>query len=760
MRALLILALVGSTAHADFLKSSPGELTKSHASLDNQSSCESCHESDGAISNDKCLGCHDHGNLRKRIAAGQGFHASAGVKGRDCKLCHHEHRGRGFDLMGWAGVGGKTGFDHAKAGWPLQGKHAQTGCDRCHKTTNKQGLQTFLGVDRTCGSCHAKDQPHGQLRATHMRCERCHSESVWRPAKSQLELDHDDPKQAAMKLEGSHDVVACGKCHPNNAFKLAAFDSGNCAQCHKSPHEGQLFSTKPCASCHSAALRQFEQVRFDHKRETGYAIIGKHAALECEQCHTKGLGKRKPSGACETCHASDNKHGKRFAQLPDPACTTCHSQRAWKSGFQFNHKANTGFELTAKHATTNCRTCHRGSSPSQFERHDIDNGCTSCHQHKAAHGGKFKDDQCLTCHAEAGSKKQSREALEVFHGESSKFPLRGGHGKVQCQLCHINDTYRDTPRECGEDCHQDSLHRGTLGTECSRCHEPGQWPAVRFDHAQDSTFALKGKHQDIKQCESCHPSRQYKQTPRTCGEAGCHKEDDVHQGQLGTKCETCHREDKAIVFRHNRDAKFKLDGKHTNQACATCHKTITFKPVRSDCFGCHQEPKVHEGRYGTACEKCHSTTSFQDIKALHDVGDFSLTGAHDRLDCAKCHPRGENLRGSGNLCISCHRKDDIHRNSLSPKCGDCHSQRAFSPARFDHASAGCSLMGLHATLPCADCHKNGNYGAVSPTCISCHRTEALRVKAPDHRTLLECGNCHNPSAWVPATQLGVQSICR
>jgi hypothetical protein len=385
----LAIAGAGSARADDFLKSSPGELTRSHASLDNQGSCETCHEPGGAVTTAKCLGCHEHSDLRKRIAANQGFHASAQVKGRDCKLCHHEHRGRNFDLMGWMGVGGMAGFDHAKAGWKLAGKHAVTDCARCHKTTNKQGLQTFLGVDRTCGTCHSKDQPHGQLRATHMRCERCHSESVWRPAKDKLDFDHDDGGQAAMKLEGSHAGVNCAKCHPKAAFKLAAFDSGNCAQCHKSPHDGQLFGTKKCGTCHSPALRRLDQVRFDHKKETGYAIVGKHAAIECEQCHTKALGKQKPSGACETCHASDNKHGKRFDQLPSSQCTTCHSQRAWKSGFQFNHKVNTGFELTAKHATTTCRNCHRGKTPADFERHELDNGCTSCHRHQKAHGGKF-----------------------------------------------------------------------------------------------------------------------------------------------------------------------------------------------------------------------------------------------------------------------------------------------------------------------------------------------------------------------------------
>jgi hypothetical protein len=309
-------------------------------------------------------------------------------------------------------------------------------------------------------------------------------------------------------------------------------------------------------------------------------------------------------------------------------------------------------------------------------------------------------------------------------------------------------------------CHEDSLHKGSLGQDCSRCHEPGKWLAVRFDHKTDTRWPLEGKHTQVKACESCHPDRRYHGTPTTCSAAGCHKADDVHQGQLGTRCQTCHSTDGSMLFRHNRDATFKLDGKHAPLVCAACHKSVTFKPVRSDCFGCHPEPAVHKGRYGTDCAGCHSTKSFGDVRSLHDVGDFSLTGAHDQLECARCHPGGEKLRGSGNLCISCHKEDDIHANALSPRCGECHTQRAFAPARFDHVTVGCNLMGLHATLPCADCHRAGNYGAVSPMCASCHRSDALHVKQPDHRALVDCGSCHNPSAWLPATQLGQQSICR
>jgi len=169
---------------------------------------------------------------------------------------------------------------------------------------------------------------------------------------------------------------------------------------------------------------------------------------------------------------------------------------------------------------------------------------------------------------------------------------------------------------------------------------------------------------------------------------------------------------------------------------------------------------VHKGRYGTQCETCHNTSSFGGLANKHDVGAFSLRGAHNDLPCTRCHKRGEKRRASGNLCITCHKSDDVHRNGLSPRCGDCHKQSAFVPARFNHLSVGCNLPGLHRTLPCAECHKNGNYAALSPMCVSCHRDTALRVSNPPHQSFLECGGCHNTNAWLPASELGRESLCR
>src|SRR5574338_549141 len=85
----LVLCVAGRVyAQGDFFNSSPGPLSASHAALDNNDHCTDCHVGNTKdLSNDKCLGCHDHNDLRDRINAGKGFHASEKVKGKQCSTC-------------------------------------------------------------------------------------------------------------------------------------------------------------------------------------------------------------------------------------------------------------------------------------------------------------------------------------------------------------------------------------------------------------------------------------------------------------------------------------------------------------------------------------------------------------------------------------------------------------------------------------------------------------------------------------------------
>jgi hypothetical protein len=810
-RALALVALVvffswsGKAVADEFFGSSPGPLTVSHGALDTKDHCTDCHVGDSKeLSNDKCLGCHDHDDLKQRITAGKGFHASAMVKGKKCESCHHEHKGKTYDVMGWSSIkGGEKSFDHELTGWQLKGKHAATDCKDCHKLKDKQGLKTYMGTDRLCGSCHAKDQPHKFERKDMMACERCHNESVWKPSKSPLQFNHDDRKDAGMPLLGSHRDVSCTKCHVKNVFNLPAAKPDSCgnAGCHQSPHEGHIFGARPCEWCHSPTFKTLKNIQvFDHSERTRFDLGPAHRQLKCELCHTKSLGEAKPSRACEQCHAKDSHHADRFSAFgTPPKCETCHPSGGPKwTPSNFNHGARTKFELKFKHAEQACRSCHRGKGPADFEKFafDANKDCKSCHAHAKVHSddehpdGKYKSSQCLQCHQNGGNPQmrtgKDNKLVTDVHGLTGTFPLIKKHKDVPCADCHTGrdakgkTSFSGLKPDCSAagQCHEDSLHRSTLGNKCLTCHVSGTWDALKFDHnvpfpadakSKVAAFPLKGEHKNNK-CEACHPERKFVEANTTCAAEGCHRDDDAHKGRLGDKCEQCHVETGDNTFNHNKMSTFKLDGKHLAVRCADCHPSVTFKPRPSDCFGCHPEPAVHKGQYGTGCAQCHTTRTWEDVKPLHDVGDFSLKGMHDSLACERCHKDSRPLAGSGNLCINCHRQDDIHNNSLSPRCGECHTQWSFSPARFDHSKVGCNLTGLHRTIACFDCHKNGNFAGLTPQCSGCHHDDALRAPIAaysGHPTTPVCANCHNPNSWAGAAMggggpnaFGRESVCR
>ncbi|MBL0213445.1 MAG: hypothetical protein IPQ07_06170 [Myxococcales bacterium] len=207
---------------------------------------------------------------------------------------------------------------------------------------------------------------------------------------------------------------------------------------------------------------------------------------------------------------------------------------------------------------------------------------------------------------------------------------------------------------------------------------------------------------------------------------------------------------------------FRIDGGHLQVRCTDCHPSVTFKPRPKTCFGCHPEPAVHKGQYGTGCEQCHSTRTWEDIKPLHDVGDFSLKGAHNNIACERCHRDNRPLAGSGNLCINCHRQDDIlQRRTL--RCGECHTQWSFAPAKFDHSRVGCNLTGIHRTVALR-LPPQRQLLAMSPQCVSCHYDDAIKAgnTGTNHPAQTTCANCHSPNTWAgaPAAAFKRESVCR
>ena len=145
----------------------------------------------------------------------------------------------------------------------------------------------------------------------------------------------------------------------------------------------------------------------------------------------------------------------------------------------------------------------------------------------------------------------------------------------------------------------------------------------------------------------------------------------------------------------------------------------------------------HDARRSTTSSRCTTSAT-------------SRCGHARQPRVRACHKDNRPLAGSGNLCINCHRQDDIHSNSLSPRCGECHTQWSFAPARFDHVQVGCNLTGLHRTLACFDCHRTATSAGCRAQCAAATATTPRKGGVARYRSYTTCATCHNPNFWGPA----------
>jgi hypothetical protein len=73
---------------------------------------------------------------------------------------------------------------------------------------------------------------------------------------------------------------------------------------------------------------------------------------------------------------------------------------------------------------------------------------------------------------------------------------------------------------------------------------------------------------------------------------------------------------------------------------------------------------------------------------------------------------------------------------------------------FNHATTGWPLTGAHTTVPCSQCHVNGNFALKSTSCSTCHLTDYLKTTNPNHQAAgfpTDCSVCHSTVSWANAT---------
>jgi hypothetical protein len=338
----------------------------------------------------------------------------AGKFGAACTSCHV--------VDGWkrlTGAAAEKAF-HEKTKFPLRGGHVSASCRSCHGPfPGVKERMTGLAF-AACTDCHA-DAHAGQLapaKGDPRTCDRCHGVEGWVPVRFEAE----EHAKTRYPLEGGHRAVACSGCHPRDPAAEARFPADvrarlvshgrpvkiaparlridrfeDCRTCHKDPHAGQFearLAKQGCEACHVVA--SYRQLKFDHARDSRFALAGKHAKAACGSCHRPGadgvVRYRPVATACDGCHA--DPHAGQFAVEASTDCGRCHDAEGWKKPPKFAHREPfTRFALEGKHAPLACEKCHPEVALAGGEKlrryRPLPTACEGCHAdfHKGAFRG-------------------------------------------------------------------------------------------------------------------------------------------------------------------------------------------------------------------------------------------------------------------------------------------------------------------------------------------------------------------------------------
>jgi hypothetical protein len=297
------------------------------------------------------------------------------------------------------------------------------------------------------------------------------------------------------------------------------------------------------------------------------------------------------------------------------------------------------------------------------------------------------------------------------------FPLTGAHVTLPCETCHVQGTFKGTPKKC-ETCH----------TQGSRI--------------QTSTFKPNNHIATTQACDQCHRSTTSWNVVMFS-----------HVGVIPHQCAQCHNG--TIVI-----------GKPANHApttapCDSCHRTTTWMSVGfnhvavtpGSCATCHVP-----GGSGTAkpsnhipttlsCDACHNTSTYMTSTFTHSAAQGALPG-----QCSTCH------NGSYTQWNALGKTPNHVTTTAS--CDTCHT------GYVTFASAAGSTFNHTGVAPgsCATCHVPGGSGMAKPTnhipttlsCDACHNTSTFATSTFAHSTTQgvlpgQCATsgCHSGSytAW-------------
>lgn len=500
-RNIVLFLFLAVTAIKGFAQISPGALSKAHSHLEGISNCTKCHVLGEKETSSKCLECHKE--IKNLISAKKGYHASTDVQGNKCANCHGEHFGLDFEVIRFD----ESGFDHALAGYKLEGKHAGLKCAECHnpelirtKISQKKG-NSYLGLGTECLSCH--DDFHRNTLSGN--CTACHNQNAFRPAPN---FNHSKTK---FPLAGKHQNASCEKCHKMETIegrkfqRFAGIPFSNCTSCHEDVHQNKFGSD--CRKCHTEfSFREVKSLSGFNHDKTNFPLKGKHVGVDCKKCHKSSYTQRLAFKKCTGCH-SDYHEKQLVKNGSSPDCSECHSVEGFSpSSFGIEKHNLTKFKLEGSHLATPCFECHRKTEKWNFR---MDNKCTACHKniHETYISKKFiPEDNCALCHS------TGLWGDIDFDHKKTRFELEGKHKQAACRDCHFRKNEKNEAVQqffwenqvctnCHPDVHCEQFNKDG-STRCETCHTNNNWKPEKFDH-NTARFKLDGKHEGLA-CARCH----------------------------------------------------------------------------------------------------------------------------------------------------------------------------------------------------------------------------------------------------------------
>jgi hypothetical protein len=375
--------------------------------------CASCHDPVRAWGKTPafaaCGSCHRDAHAGRATLAG---------RAADCAACHTID---GFNRSTF------TVAQHAKGGYPLEGRHAAAACASCHVRLPRGERTDLVGTSGVllrplhdaCARCHV-DAHGGQValakRADRGACEACHTVRGFTPA------TYTSAAHAALRLplEGRHAAIECRACHdaarrglppPRGATQAGtahfvfAVTELECAACHQDPHRGRFAAggARPvaggCVACHGPGSWRPSRVDIAAHQKSQFPLQGAHGAALCAGCHrelaappagsTLLLAEHGPAlpfaverRECATCH--ETPHGTQFAKRSDKgACDACHDIERFRPAARFDHNRDASFRLDGAHARVACGKCHSTERAARGAVRIVYRGtpsrCEACH---------------------------------------------------------------------------------------------------------------------------------------------------------------------------------------------------------------------------------------------------------------------------------------------------------------------------------------------------------------------------------------------